>query len=99
MAMINCPDCGKEVSSKAPACVACGSPISAQTIQATAKKWKAMQVVGMLLIIFGVAGMCSTISDPKAASEASAAGTTALMFIAGMGLTIFGRLGAWWNHA
>jgi len=28
MAMISCPECGKEVSSKAPACVSCGAPIS-----------------------------------------------------------------------
>lgn len=28
MALINCPDCGKEVSSNAPACNGCGAPIA-----------------------------------------------------------------------
>jgi hypothetical protein len=28
MALINCPDCNKEVSSSAPACPGCGSPIA-----------------------------------------------------------------------
>lgn len=28
MALITCPDCGKEVSSNAPACPGCGGPIA-----------------------------------------------------------------------
>lgn len=28
MALINCPDCNREVSSNAPACPGCGSPIA-----------------------------------------------------------------------
>ena len=28
MALINCPDCGKEVSSNAPSCLGCGAPIA-----------------------------------------------------------------------
>ena len=29
MALINCPDCGKQVSSEAPACPSCGRPLAA----------------------------------------------------------------------
>ena len=29
MALIRCPECGREVSSKAPACPACGYPLQA----------------------------------------------------------------------
>ena len=29
MALINCPDCNKEISDKAPTCPGCGAPISA----------------------------------------------------------------------
>jgi uncharacterized membrane protein YvbJ len=28
MALINCPDCGREVSERAPSCPQCGSPIA-----------------------------------------------------------------------
>jgi uncharacterized membrane protein YvbJ len=28
MALINCPECNKEISDKAPACPSCGSPIT-----------------------------------------------------------------------
>jgi uncharacterized membrane protein YvbJ len=31
MAMIKCPECGKEVSSKAVSCPACGNPINAKS--------------------------------------------------------------------
>ena len=29
MALINCPECGKEVSDQAPACIHCGYPLQA----------------------------------------------------------------------
>jgi uncharacterized membrane protein YvbJ len=32
MALISCTDCGREVSSRAPACPHCGNPIAAQSI-------------------------------------------------------------------
>ena len=28
MALIKCPECGKEISDKAPACIYCGYPLS-----------------------------------------------------------------------
>ena len=31
MALIRCPDCGREVSDQAPACVGCGRPIAQGT--------------------------------------------------------------------
>lgn len=33
MALINCPECGKEISDKAPSCPNCGCPISAMPFQ------------------------------------------------------------------
>lgn len=33
MALINCPECGKEISDKAPACPHCGYPIIEQPVQ------------------------------------------------------------------
>jgi len=39
MALINCPECNKEISDKAPACPGCGSPIAAApAIRAAAKE-------------------------------------------------------------
>lgn len=36
MALINCPECGKQVSSEAPTCPGCGYPISEKLAQAQA---------------------------------------------------------------
>jgi uncharacterized membrane protein YdbT with pleckstrin-like domain len=36
MALINCPECGKQVSSEAPTCPACGYPIAEKRAQALA---------------------------------------------------------------
>jgi hypothetical protein len=36
MALINCPECGKSVSSEAPACPACGYPIAQKQAQTQA---------------------------------------------------------------
>lgn len=29
MALVNCPDCGKQISAVAPTCISCGRPMSA----------------------------------------------------------------------
>lgn len=34
MALINCPECGKEISDKAPACIHCGFPLNLKTNEA-----------------------------------------------------------------
>ena len=31
MALLNCPECGAQVSSKAPACPSCGNPIAMES--------------------------------------------------------------------
>ena len=38
MALIKCPECGKDVSSKAPACIHCGCPLDSQTSTSVSKK-------------------------------------------------------------
>ena len=42
--MIECPECGTSVSNQAPACVKCGGPIKAMTVEQTGKRYKARQL-------------------------------------------------------
>ncbi len=92
MALIKCPDCSKEVSSNAPACPNCGSPISATTIEQTSKKWKKMKLIawvfaiGGFIIMFNSEGNTSTIL------------VGILSIFVGMVLGIFARFSTWWNH-
>jgi len=64
MGLITCPDCEKQISELAPAGPSCDRPIqpppsqkpaeSVQTIQATEKKLKALQLIGALLTLISV---------------------------------------------
>jgi len=95
MGLIACPECKHQVSAKAPSCVKCGAPIAAQTIEATGKKWKMMQLCGAALIALGFVGLCSASSGAASSADAN----PAWMLLAGLVLTVWGRVGAWWNHA
>ena len=39
MAMIKCPECGKDVSSKAAACPACGNPIAKKSVSPSVSEY------------------------------------------------------------
>jgi uncharacterized membrane protein YvbJ len=64
MALINCPECDKQISDQSAHCLHCGYPIaagdptssqeSAVTTQLTAKKFKAVMVIGGLLFWIGL---------------------------------------------
>jgi DNA-directed RNA polymerase subunit RPC12/RpoP len=96
MGLVACPDCGHRVSQKAPACVKCGAPIAAQTIEATGKKWKLMQLSGVALLVVGFAGLCATASSSSAAEGSL---VTGFALLGGLVLMVWGRFGAWWHHA
>ena len=55
MAMIKCPECGKEISSKAEACPNCGMPIRGR------QKKEPSSVAKILKIIFGLGAMLCVI--------------------------------------
>jgi zinc-ribbon domain len=86
MALIPCPDCGKKISDKAPSCPSCGYAEQAQTIEQTAKTWKAVQALGVLMIAAGI---------PIGAIYSYWGWPTA---IAGVNIWLFGRICAWWEN-
>lgn len=94
MALIACHECKKEVSSQAAACIHCGAPLtraadpaSVVTTQQTAKRYKAMQLVGALMIVAGVVA-CS-------AGESRHSGW---LWVLGFLVWLGGRLRGWWHH-
>lgn len=70
MALINCPECGKQISDKATTCPNCGCPIinnnsSIQTPQVTRNKKRGCLIpILIILIILGI-GLTVGISDMK----------------------------------
>lgn len=103
MALIACPECGREISDKAAACPQCGNPIRAPiepaaavdvvtvdgvvTTQETGKGWKAVMGIGLVLMLLGMVA-CSQ----------GATFQSMVIFIAGCVTLIVGRIGAWWFH-
>jgi hypothetical protein len=58
MALINCPDCGHQVSDSATACPSCARPITAapdhiQTIERTSRRYRNGMGVGFLIAVLG----------------------------------------------
>lgn len=105
MALINCPECNKQISDRAVTCPSCGCPVAAQptetaygskvqTIEATGKKWKSLELVAAMALIISVVGVITS------AHYESGLATMFffLLFFAGLGILIFAKVGAWWHH-
>lgn len=70
MALIECGECGREVSDKAASCPGCGSPMATQRVS-TGKGTSGgtLEAVGFLLIVGGmVAGMAGAGGPPAMAA-------------------------------
>lgn len=97
MAMIKCSECGKEVSDRSDKCISCGAPVGktpdVQTIEATAKKWKMVQIAGMIILIIGI----FSCSAATVRSDGSYGIGTTIPWI-GLVVFLFGRIAAWWHH-
>lgn len=100
MALIDCPECSKQVSDAATSCPQCGYPIhrpasaqaspshpDVQTIEATGKGPKFAQLIGMLGFVYGLIYMF--LSDTT---------TGGIIAIIGLSVYIIARITAWWLH-
>ena len=88
--LISCPDCGKDVSKLAPACIHCGRPLQTQRekpesltghahVTRTGAKWEGL---GFVLIIVGMlVGMAA--NPPLSTIGGSTAFVGFVMFIVG----------------
>ena len=108
MALIECPECSKEISSKAPNCPQCGAPKleiplvmeggtggPIVTIQETGKSLKIQQAVAITLMISGMAGC---VMDPQGMGFDGAASIGFYASITGGCWLIWVRLAIWFEH-
>lgn len=97
MALIDCPECGRQVSDRAPACPACGYPRqgqakapvhrAVQTIELTGKRWKALQLVSVMVMLLGLA-----------LGIAGHATLLVVLCVPGLIGLVVARVGMWWGH-
>ena len=105
MALIECPECGKEISDKAEACPHCGNPLRAkpdvvagrqvQTVERTAKLFKAnmvLAVLTMMVAMVWIVGSCS------ASGGDGPSPWSLLTAFVGFIWYVCARIAAWWHH-
>jgi len=102
VALIKCPECERDVSSKATACPHCGYPIErmaqgprpVQVIEQTGRRWKAIRALGRLVILVGLVVLVREFGADDGRGVALG------WWICGAGVACLwmGRAGAWWYH-
>lgn len=103
MALINCPECSKEVSNAAPSCPNCGVGIASlkeskaagaalTTVQETSKKLKLHTLLSILAIVIGVVWWMAT---PEGAEPS---GVAILLVAGGLFWYLVTRFRIWWHH-
>ena len=107
MALINCPECSKEISNAAPACPNCGTPIASAseasaagaqltTTQLTSKKLKMHTAISVLAVIVGAVWIMVQMDAVERGSEPSA--IPILLLLLGFVWFIITRIRIWWHH-
>lgn len=105
MALIKCPECGKQVSSTAASCPHCGAPIAERpgdvageinvtTTQETSKSLK-RQILISAVLFWG--GMVMFMMSAQS-GEPGIPIVPALMNISGLFLYIATKARTWWHH-
>ena len=63
MAMINCPECGQEISDKAKKCIHCGKVFVEEEIIKEEIEWHSLKHLSPKQVIEDGISICSKISD------------------------------------
>ncbi|MCD6417094.1 MAG: zinc-ribbon domain-containing protein [Planctomycetes bacterium] len=105
MALIECPECGKQVSDKAESCPHCGNPLrgkadvvggrQVRAIEKTAKRFKAHILLSTLALLTGVVWMIGSCSASE--SESMSPWAMLLTVVAAIWL-LAAKISAWWHH-
>ena|SRR2546422_2187299 len=101
-AVIRGPKCSRDVSDEATVCPHCGHPLarpthaqrSVQVFERTAKVWKAVLMLGWLLVAVGVVVLFADWARDDSGGVALGWGIA----VAGALCLWIGKAGAWWYH-
>ena len=107
MALIKCPECGKEVSNTVIRCIHCGFSINKQTnnrynekvvtIQKTGKDIKRQSAIGSVLLVIALACLFFGIMSFDHGGKALIVVGVVLMLM-GVAFRISARARKWWHH-
>ena len=108
MALIYCPECGKQVSDSAASCPNCGFGIASMretnavgtpltTIQQTSKKLKVHYLISVSLIIIGLMWIFISASAEGSGQQQNWMVPVSMTFV-GLFWSIVTKIRAWWHH-
>jgi hypothetical protein len=103
MALIQCPECHRDVSDKASACPHCAYPFartphgqrSVHVIEKTGRTWKEIRALGWLFILVGALVLFAE----WASDHSRGAQIGEWIGLGGVTCLWISRAGAWWYHA
>lgn len=96
MAMIQCPECGKEISDQAQTCPHCGNPIHPIVIEKTSKNWKLAKLISWIVLLVGGYLFLRGYGSGGWENPMTGGGFT-LGFLGFVSLLV-AKFGAWWHH-
>src|SRR5437762_705326 len=102
MALIKCPECGRDVSDEATVCPHSARPLArtpykqrpVQVIERTGRRWKGVRVLGWLLIL----AAAFVLFAEWAAADFRGVAAGFSIGLAGVACLWISRAGAWWYH-
>ena len=107
MALINCSECGAEISDKATVCPRCGAPVGEDkeskgsgvkqltTTQGTSKSIKLQGAIALTMMIVGMVWII-TVANAGTAERVTL--TPVLIFLIGFVWYVVNRIRKWWHH-
>jgi hypothetical protein len=99
MPLMPCPACSTEVSDAALACPRCAHPLNPApatrpvTVEQTSKKYKKAQVLSVAMLVTATLLLVSS-----GGVGTAQVGLGTVMFLAGLVVYLYSRVGAWWNN-
>jgi len=114
MALIACPECGRQVSDQAAACPDCAYPLRGsatptepvgrgarpQPVATVEQTGKRWEAMKVWAVVLFVGGMFLIVGSASSASPSAAGGVIGgLALLAALVLGIRAAIGAWWHHA
>src|SRR5256885_15542682 len=112
MALVWCPECGRKISDKAPACPSCGLPLAKGTTSASPSAARdsqetrgplgsapiqTIEATSKPFKLATVLGSVSIIVGLIFVANDSAVGGFLFLLI-GLAAVVYGRMGAWWYN-
>ena len=106
--MIQCPDCGKSISSHAVACPECGRPMKSGaehvkvdgtvTTQSTSKKIKAFGCLFAVMIPIGMIVAMAECTNADVVGQPSSHAISATILTVGICGVLATKIAKWWFH-